>query len=48
MTVDGAQVERLSPGQSIDVEGLAIRVTTPDERGAMGSYCPVLVEWSEE
>ena len=48
VTVDGEQVERLSPGQSIDVEGLAIRVTTPDESGAMGSYMPVRLEWSEE
>ena len=48
VTVDGDSVERLSPGQSIDVEGLAIRVTTPDEDGAMGSYSPVHVEWSEE
>ena len=48
VTVDGDQVERLSPGQSIDVEGLAIRVTTPDEGGAMGSYMPVQFEWSEE
>lgn len=48
VTVDGDQVERLRPGQSIDVEGLAIRVTTPDEGGATGSYMPVQHGWGEE
>ena len=48
VTVDGLQVERLSPGQSIDVEGLAIRVTSPDSAGASGTYRPVQFEWSEE
>ena len=48
VTVDGAQIERLSPGQSIDVEGLAIRVTCPDATGASGTYRPVQAEWSEE
>ena len=48
VTVDGIQIERLSPGQSIDVEGLAIRVTSPDTTGASGTYLPVQSAWSEE
>ena len=48
VTVDGVQVERLNPGQSIDVEGLAIRVTSPDKQGATGNYLPVLSVWGEE
>ena len=48
VTVDGAQVERLAPGQSVDVEGLAIRVTSPDEQCALGTYLPIPTGWSEE
>jgi len=48
VAVDGTQIERLSPGQSIDVEGLAIRVTSPDADGAMGTYIPVPAGWGEE
>jgi hypothetical protein len=47
VTVDGAQVERLCPGQSIDIEGMAIRVTTPDEEAA-GVYGPVSYGRGEE
>jgi len=47
VTVDGAQVERLCPGQSIDIEGMAIRVTTPDEEGS-GVYGPVIFGRGEE
>ena len=48
VTVDGTQVERLNPGQSIDVEGMAIRVTNPDNEIATGTYMPVQSEWNEE
>ena len=48
VTVDGVQVERLNPGQSIDVEGMAIRVTNPDTETATGTYMPIQSEWNEE
>jgi hypothetical protein len=38
VTVDGESVERLVAGQSIDVEGAAIRVTSTEEGGAKGGY----------
>ncbi len=41
ITVDGLQVERLRPGQSIDVEGSLVRVTTPDGAEAKGGYAQV-------
>ena len=41
VTVDGESLERLLAGQSIDVEGTAIRVTTSTETGAIGGYVPV-------
>jgi hypothetical protein len=41
VTVDGESVERLLAGQSVDVEGTAIRVTTSTETGAIGGYVPV-------
>jgi hypothetical protein len=47
VTVDGTQVERLCPGQSIDIEGMAIRVTTPDDEGS-GVYGPVSYGGGEE
>ena len=40
VTVDGEPVERLRPGQSIDVEGNAIRVTTEDGE-SLGGYVQV-------
>ena len=48
VTADGERVERLHPGQSIDVEGTAIRVTNPDEETATGVYIPVQSAWGEE
>ena len=48
VTVDGEPIERLSPGQSVDVEGLVIRVTTPDDDGATGAYIPIQTAWGEE
>ena len=47
VTVDGTQIERLCPGQSIDTEGMAIRITTPDERGT-GLYAPIQSVRGEE
>lgn len=41
VTVDGEPLERLLAGQSVDVEGTAIRVTTSTETGAIGGYVPV-------
>ena len=38
VTVDGESVERLVAGQSIDVEGTAIRVTSTEDGGAKGGY----------
>ena len=48
VTVDGEPVERLLAGQSIDVEGSAIRVTTDHESGAIGGYVPIPFMESEE
>jgi hypothetical protein len=42
VTVDGESVERLVAGQSIDVEGAAIRVTSTEEGGAKGGYSLVV------
>ena len=42
VTVDGESVERLVAGQSIDVEGAAIRVTSMEEGGAKGGYALVV------
>lgn len=41
VTLDGAQIERLRPGQSIDVEGALIRVTTPSDTQAKGGYAQI-------
>ena len=43
VTVDGESVERLVAGQSIDVEGAAIRVTSTEDGGAKGGYSLVVV-----
>ncbi len=48
VTVDGEPVERLLPGQSIDAEGSAIRVTTTEDGGAIGGYSPIHITGSEE
>jgi len=42
VTLDGEQIERLRPGQSIDVEGCLIRVSTPDGSEGKGGYTQVL------
>jgi hypothetical protein len=41
VTLDGAQVERLRPGQSIDVEGKLVRVTAPSGGQAKGGYAQI-------
>jgi hypothetical protein len=43
VTVDSEPVERLRPGQSMDVEGAMIRVTTSESEGAQGGYTPVFL-----
>jgi len=48
VTVDGEPIERLLPGQSIDTEGRAIRVTTTEMDGALGGYTPVRTTGNEE
>ena len=48
VTADGESVERLLAGQSIDVEGTAIRVTTDHESGAIGGYVPITFMEVEE
>lgn len=48
VTVDGEPIERLLTGQSIDVEGTAIRVTTAHENEAIGGYVPVSISGLEE
>ena len=41
VTADGEVVERLIPGQSIDLEATLIRVTTHDGAEAIGGYTPI-------
>jgi hypothetical protein len=41
VTADGEAIERLSPGQSIDVEATAIRVTTTEATDTIGGYTPI-------
>ena len=48
VSVDGEAIERLSPGQSIDVDGRAIRVSTSDLSDAIGGYTPLGLEPGEE
>lgn len=48
VTVDGEPIERLLPGQSIDTEGRAIRVTTTEADGALGGYTPIQTARNEE
>jgi hypothetical protein len=48
VTVDGEPIERLLPGQSIDTEGRAIRVTTTEADGALGGYTPIKTTGNEE
>ena len=48
VTVDGEPIERLMPGQSIDTEGRAIRVTTTEKDGALGGYTPIQPTGNEE
>jgi len=48
VTADGAVIERLRPGQSIDLEAQLIRVTTTDDGEAIGGYNPVAPTGVEE
>ena len=48
VTADGDAVERLRPGQSIDIEARLIRVTTESQNEAIGGYTPVTPIVGEE
>lgn len=48
VTADGDPVERLRPGQSIDIEARLIRVTTENQMEAIGGYTPVTPLVGEE
>lgn len=48
VTADGEPVERLSPGQSIDIEAESIRVTTAPNTEAIGGYTPLGINGAEE
>jgi len=48
VTADGQAIERLRPGQSIDIEARLIRVTTTDDGEAIGGYNPVVPTGVEE
>jgi len=48
VTADGQAIERLRPGQSIDLEASLIRVTTTDDGEAIGGYNPIAPRGAEE
>lgn len=48
VTLDGAQVERLQAGQSIDVEGTMVRVSAVDETSGRGGYSWISAPEGEE
>lgn len=48
VTLDGAQVERLRAGQSIDVEGCLVRVSAVDESSGRGGYAWISAPEGEE
>lgn len=48
VTADGQSIERLRPGQSIDVEAQLIRVTTSNDTEAIGGYTPIHPPTGEE
>ncbi len=48
ITLDGAQVERLRAGQSIDVEGSLVRVSAVEEGSGRGGYAWISAPEGEE
>jgi hypothetical protein len=48
VTADGQAIARLRPGQSIDVEAQAVRVTTTESTEAIGGYSPILLHFGAE
>jgi hypothetical protein len=46
--LDGAAVQRLSAGQSIDIEGCLVRVSAVDETSGRGGYAWVDAPEGEE
>lgn len=48
VTVDGAPVERLRAGQSVDVEGCLVRVSAVDETSGRGGYAWISAPEAEE